>query len=358
MADPTPSHLIGKPVESTAAPTISDPVYKPRGGASTFDASKYNIDQFQYPSDLMGSSGEYGANYVVFYINVATDSKLIKDGTEETVSDIPPRDQGSIVGLATNNVPQVTNYFANLAGTSETGVNAAEAIKGIGAQLTGQKKRIKSAIALHIPNNLATSYNITYDEDDTQLAALALAAAGGTAALAKAAKQGGLSNVADTAKGQTSAVAAALGATALNLSNTAQKLTGYAPNPRKEQFFKNVQFRTFTFEYEFFPRDAFESQNVLNIIYQFKLHMHPEFKDANQFLYVYPSEFDIFYYNNGKENMNINRHTSCVLTSMNVNYTPNGQFTTFEGGMPTQINVSLTFMELATLTKEKIQDGL
>jgi hypothetical protein len=43
---------------------------------------------------------------------------------------------------------------------------------------------------------------------------------------------------------------------------------------------------------------------------------------------------------------------------MVVNYSPNGQFTAFENGMPTQINVTLTFKELATLTKEKIQDKL
>ena len=86
--------------------------------------------------------------------------------------------------------------------------------------------------------------------------------------------------------------------------------------------------------------------------------MHPEFKDANNFLYIYPSEFDISYYQNGEENPNLHRHTSCVLQEMNVNYTPNGTFTTFPNGMPTQINVTLGFRELALLTKDKIKDGL
>jgi hypothetical protein len=43
---------------------------------------------------------------------------------------------------------------------------------------------------------------------------------------------------------------------------------------------------------------------------------------------------------------------------MNVNYTPNGAFTTFDNGMPTQINVTMNFRELALLTKDKIADGL
>ena len=186
---------------------------------------------------------------------------------------------------------------------------------------------------------------------------MGLAAAGGTASLGKAIDQKGLSNV---SKNVADSVAAAGLAVGLKLPGTEgiSKITGLAPNPRKEQIFKHVNFRTFTFDYQFYPRDQKEAENVLNIIYQFKLHMHPEFKDANNFLYIYPSEFDIFYYNNGQENMNVNRHTSCVLTDMVVNYSPNGQFTAFANGMPTQINVTLTFKELATLTKEKIQDNL
>jgi hypothetical protein len=86
--------------------------------------------------------------------------------------------------------------------------------------------------------------------------------------------------------------------------------------------------------------------------------MHPEYKDENAFLYVYPSEFDIAYYNGTDENLNVHRHTSCVLTEMNINYTPQGRFNSFEGGMPTQINMVLTFRELVPLTKERIKDGL
>jgi hypothetical protein len=56
--------------------------------------------------------------------------------------------------------------------------------------------------------------------------------------------------------------------------------------------------------------------------------------------------------------LNLHRHTSCVLTELNVNYTPNGTFSTFKDGRPTQINVSMTFRELTILTKELISEGL
>jgi hypothetical protein len=83
--------------------------------------------------------------------------------------------------------------------------------------------------------------------------------------------------------------------------------------------------------------------------------MHPEFKDETGFLYIYPSEFDIVYYKGARENLSIHRHSSCVLTEMNVNYTPNGIFTTFEDGTPTQINLSMTFRELMLMSKETIE---
>lgn len=348
-------------------------LYTARGGPATFDANKYQVGQYSYPSDLMGSLGEYGGNYVIFYINVAEDSKLIKDGQVTVVPDATPRDYGDLAATAQQAnlgtvgavgaaaLPAVTTLAVSgelkskaTATTIGTAVAGGLALKNLGAKFSGKKVRLDTAIALHNPNALSTKYTMNYEDDNLQVFGGIVA---GTNALKEAAEKSGGSNIMKDLANQGAAAVAAAG---LNIPGTAglSRLTGLAPNPRKEQIFKTVEFRTFQFDYQFYPRDAKEAQNVLNIIYQFKLHMHPEFKDANNFLYIYPSEFDIFYYNGTQENLNINRHTSCVLTDMTVDYSPNGQFTSFADGMPTQINVSLIFKELATLTKEKIQDGL
>ena len=42
---------------------------------------------------------------------------------------------------------------------------------------------------------------------------------------------------------------------------------------------------------------------------------------------------------------------------MTVNYTPNGQFSVFKDGMPTQINISMGFRELMLLSKETVAGG-
>jgi len=361
--------------KSTMGDYSGSTLYKGRGGPAEFDTNKYNISQHSYPLDLMGPVGEYGGNYVIFYINVAVDSKLLKDPSTQTVEDNTPRDNGDLTALSNKYktgaigavaAPAAVGIGGALLGGDKKAAAQAAGIAAIGAigletvasTFSGAKKRLATAIALHTPNNMSTTYSINYDEEDTDVYAMGLAAYGGTAAAAEARKQKGGSNIAGDGAGN--AIVAAALSQGLKLPGTGgiSKITGLAPNPRKEQIFKHVNFRNFTFDYQFYPRDAQEAENVLNIIYQFKYHMHPEFKDANNFLYIYPSEFDIFYYNNGQENMNVNRHTSCVLTDMVVNYSPNGQFTAFANGMPTQINLTLTFKELATLTKEKIQDNL
>lgn len=384
--------LTTSPTSTAKTSTIQDGAAQlgvTRGGPATFDSNEYKIDQHSYPSDLMSPLGEYGGNYVIFYINVATDSKILKDPSTEIVKDFTPPQYSDINALASRNQTGVAGALAAPAviavgglalggglttektfvdGTTTSSLSRAALGTGAailaggaalekvtGGNFSGKKTRLKTAIALHTPNTMSTTYSVNYDEENLDVYAMGII---GSAGLEKAIKSKGLSAISADTLTKVSEAGVALGLSKLPGMAGVSKITGLAPNPRKEQIFKHVNFRNFTFDYQFYPRDEKEAQNVLNIIYQFKLHMHPEFKDANNFLYIYPSEFDIFYYNGAQENMNVNRHTSCVLTDMTVNYSPNGQFTAFANGMPTQINMTLTFKELAVLTKETIQDGL
>ena len=216
---------------------------------------------------------------------------------------------------------------------------------------------MESAIALHVPTDLNISYSANWSETDM------------AGMIAAATVSDSMSNaVGELTKGNISQSATDIGNAGINyfvgrglqtqgIGEFVGKVSGTAANPKKEQLFRNVDFRTFSFSYQFFPRSKEEARKVQAIIKTFKLHMHPEFKDASNFLYTYPSEFDIYYYQNGQENMNIHRHTSCVLTDMNISYTPMSILSTFEDGMPTQINVQLQFKELALLHKQAIADG-
>lgn len=347
-----------------------------RKGAGSFNTGQYQVNSHTYPADLLSSVGSYGGNYVIFYINVAIDSKLVGKLGENglvAVKDVPPRDRGDLVGMNLNTT-QLTATVAgtaalegalgggllkgNIAGAAQ-GAAAGTVVGGVvgaivaneAATASRAQRRLKTAIAMHVPNQLSIRYGMNWGDEDT--AGFQMVATGG-AEIANALKTGDMKGLGEKASAIATSLALSQGPAKAGMSAA----TGLAANPKKEQLFKGVDFRTFSFEYQFFPRSETEAANVLKIIKEFKYHMHPEFKDASNFLYIYPSEFDISYYQNGTENLNLHKHTSCVLQEMNVNYTPNGSFTTFPNGMPTQINVTLGFKELGLLTKDKVDDGL
>lgn len=366
----------------------TDTLYTRRGSAerSSSQLNKYSVSNHSYPNDIEGKQEEYGNNYAMFYINVSEDSKLSRTGSDELfVRDIPPRDQGELSASAQRNGNGQAYAYGSLLGPNVlamigkaplksqallggtqtlTGYSSAQATST--AQFNNQTRRLKTAIKLHMPNFMSTRYGVNYEDKEMLVPGLVGAGLEAGASLAKAFTEGGLDNVGDSLSNtNTNDLNSALAAATLQAGQKAgvggdviSKLGRIAPNPRREQLFRHVDFRTFQFQYDFYPRSPEEAKNVENIIYEFKYHMHPEYKDSNGFLYVYPSEFDIYYYHGSAENRHVNRHTSCVLTELTVNYAPQGQFTAFKDGMPTQINVSMTFKELAPLTKERIEDGL
>lgn len=385
----------------------SPPTLKSRGDGlkqpTTLD-SKYKFDGLTYPNDLFAENNPYGDNYVVFYVNVHQDSILVKNDSGGYVDSSRQSERGEVAklsgkalgtlgvgagaaaaqgadvagrvaGAVGGNLNPVAGTVTNLAAGGMLGGAIVNNIGGPKAQYKNQLK----AIALHMPGDLSIKYGVSWEATSlagTTAMAMGLenaAKAGAVGALAGAAvgaivggkkgalvgaALGGAAGAAAGGSGVAVDYASGLAMQAPGVGEALSKSSGTAANPKKEQLFKEVDYRSFSFTYQFFPRSADEAKTIQQIIEQFKLHMHPEFRPGtNQFLYIYPSEFDIYYYNKGRENLNIHRHTSCVLTDMSVTYAPQGTFTSFANGMPTQINVSLSFRELALLTKENILDG-
>lgn len=366
------------------ASAVPRSAYQPK----SFDQQKYQVEDYQYPNDLMGNVVSYGSNYVVFYINVNNESKMVENAADFVAdADLTESEKASLAGKGISALKAgaaaagagvvagalaggasgkgvVDKVVKAGAGATVGAIPAAIATAGLAANMKGpqfsrSKKRLKAAIALHVPNQLSIRYGAGWGEEETFGFQAFLK---GGEAISRAISSGSMDAITDKDKGLTG-LAGSFGLQALQKTNAGaaaalSNITGLAPNPMKEQIFKGVDFRTFTMEYQFAPRSLNEAQNVLSIINAFKYHMHPEYKDKNNFLFLYPSEFDILYYHGGAENLNIHRHTSCVLTEFNVNYTPNGNFSTFSGGIPTQMNVQMTFKELTILTKELIAEGL
>jgi hypothetical protein len=145
--------------------------------------------------------------------------------------------------------------------------------------------------------------------------------------------------------------------------------TGVVQNPMLEVLYSSPSFRTFRFDFQFFPRSEKESLEVQQIIKTLRFHQAPEgLSVSNGFFMVPPSEFNISFYYNGQENPNIPKLGICVLESLTVDYAPSG-FSAYEvpgqsaklggTGMPVAIRLSLQFKETEIRTKSsyKIEDG-
>lgn len=299
----------------------------PEKRSVTYNTLKYNIENLQYPEDL-DTSEQYGQNRVLFFINVTGESKLDKNSIRGPIPvlDIPPNEYKNTAGQ------QITQEVS-----TATGLGSISALRS-----TLPMKRLKSAISLYIPNDLSTSYNVMWDEKSDLASSGIFAQLGADASGGKA----GFGDAAAAAAG--TAVQRAV----LKNVESLQKSTRSIQNTKKEQLFQGVDFRTINFSYQFAPKNEFEAANVLEIIRMFRHHMLPEFADEKQFVYIYPSEFEIKYFKGNEESEFLERHFTAVLTSCNINYTPNGQFVTFSNGMPSQINMTLSFRELYLPSKE------
>ncbi len=148
--------------------------------------------------------------------------------------------------------------------------------------------------------------------------------------------------------------------------------TGTVINPQLEMIYTSPSFREFRFDFMLYPRSSKEAIEVQKILNRLRFHQAPEiFKEGagalGGFFLVPPSEFDIKFYYNGRINPNIPPISTCVLTSIDTDYAPNGwsayevpsdagQPTIGKTGMPVGIRLSLNFQETEIMTKDNFYE--
>jgi hypothetical protein len=224
------------------------------------------------------------------------------------------------------------------------------------------------SIALYMPDTLSYQYSQSYDTPSLGSEATGQAVAAGGALLEKI-KEGDLSGAAGglakaAAGGVVKSMVDKFGGATGQVAFTA--ITGAVSNPLLEMIYKSPNFRTFQFDFTFYPRDEREALEVQQIIEKFRFHQAPEIASAANFL-IPPSEFDIKFYYGGAENPNIPPLSTCVLENIDVNYTPNG-FSAYEvpgenlpslgrTGMPVAIQMTMQFKETTYLTKTNFKSN-
>jgi hypothetical protein len=366
---------------------------------------RYERNTYRYPSDL-GSSDK--AHYMVININEQRLTSFSGEGTGDTPQAIKNNinngsfaagtsyqlaNLGNIINQASNavgnsplassvggTVKQVLDSASGINQSIKTGVDiirgGADGFSGLGKQVTQRlqtgsiraEKRITDTVALYMPDTLAFTEAQTFDElrPGGTLAAGVLSA--GKSAIDSILQGQDAGAIAKEVVGQVSPfILSGLAKQAGGIFQVAfSQAFGVVQNPMLELIYSSPSLRTFRFDFQFYPRDEKEAKEVQDIIQRLRFHQAPEVAQggSNGFFLVPPSEFDISFYYNGRINPNIPKISTCVLTSMDVDYAPGG-FSSYEipgenatvggTGMPVSIRLSLQFKETEIMTKSSIR---
>lgn len=371
-------------------------VVKTRGPLKDLDLNKYKSnDRLQYPLNLNGPDYKH---YLQFNINIPEKSQYKTSFTQtggtsqadknrlggNQISSSADAFQGGAVGAGA--IAGLIKGFESLAGVAKgTGslIGAAAGI-ALNAGIVGstiafvdmqrKTKRLAQSIYLYVPDTVQqTTTNKWSGVSLTEaLGTAGLAAQGGQAAATQLnnmltqdnVKLGsGRNDPASASGGLTGELAgkaaAASGAYGAGIEKVMMASAGYAQNPQMEILFDSVDNRTFQFDFKFTPKSQQEAEMILNIIKAFRYHAAPEIVEAGVGggrYFIPPSEFDIGYYFQDKQNRALHKFSTCVLEAIDVNYS-NGNFATYDDGIPVEIGMTLRFMEVEVLHKKLIAEG-
>ena len=133
------------------------------------------------------------------------------------------------------------------------------------------------------------------------------------------------------------------------------RASGNVLNPNLELLFSGVNLRSFSFDFDFTPRDEKESNVVKEIIRVFKISMAPRTgsntEGAGLFIKA-PNVFLLKYKSGSQDHPYLNKFKPCALTSMGMNYTGSGSYATYADKTPVHMKLSLSFTELNPIYNE------
>ena len=217
------------------------------------------------------------------------------------------------------------------------------------------KKRILGTVMLPVPGGVADSNVVSWGPDNMDPASLAAA----NAVFDGLSKKGGVggkleetgTQLADALKEAGSSAEASEGLAGIltkqvtGVGNILTRKKGKIANPNMELLFNAPQLRPFSFTYRLSPRSREESVMVKRIIRMFKQSMMPSQSKSGLFLES-PNTYKLTFHHGQKEHNYLPKIKECALTSFNVNYTPDGNYATYEDSSMVAYEVQFSFQEL------------
>jgi len=293
--------------------------------ATSFSRSELGI--LKFPQSLEAD----GSPYILFKIyETVTGSVQVSDATTQSI-----RTGAQTVGAVVAAIPGGEELAATAGGAAAGGV-------------------VGGVVGLFMPDGINTSYDNEYEA----LSLTATLGAVGFGAQALASKGGSVDQtnafIAEAAGSILSRIAGNEDLTKLGVFAT----TGRVINPQLEMLYTSPVLRKFTFDFRMIPRNAVEAELIRAIIFNLKYFASPTIPDNSTGRYfIPPAQFEIEFYD-GRNNMNdfLFKTKKCVLSGINVDYSPNG-FATFKDGAPVETRLQLTFQETVIIDRAAVAGG-
>lgn len=134
-------------------------------------------------------------------------------------------------------------------------------------------------------------------------------------------------------------------------------LLGHPINPGVEVLYRSTHLRRFEYSFLLAPASEKESFTLKSIVKKLRRFAAPKQNETVRFLFDTPAEWSIEFYYKNQINKSIPRVRRCVLTDINVNYTPQGEWSTFRNGHPVSCLLALGFSEMEIITRQHVDAG-
>lgn len=315
-------------------------------------SNPFNQNNLQYPRDLQSATKGHVIHFTIKETKPILYEQFsnLQVPTTDTLKSAWEKAKGA-VGSASEAVQSfdLNNAIADVTEAAYKGLdsltNAAKNLPGtkIGLNSTGlnfqpKREKIPANIFLYMPDTMNFQYDVSYDDSIS-----ALGAAGKfVEKFFKKEKGNALTSI--ISSGVSSGAASLLGQKA-----------GYAVNPQLQMLFQGIGFRSYQMAFTFTPYSRDEAKQVETITKLFRTHAAPKITTGSGgMFFIPPSSFNLKFLFNGAENKHMHRLTDCVITNIDLNYSPNG-WAAYDDGVPVQTTLVLQFKEIELVDRTKIE---
>ena len=228
-------------------------------------------------------------------------------------------------------------------------------------QISGSKEKAKpntalKSIILYMPEDIQSQYGSNWGGAEISTAAVGLSKIVGTdpnnpltwpssgLGMAK-------SKIYDVILGQVNNFTGS----SINLDQFMGSISGTILNPNTEMLYQGSTLRTFSLSFKMTPRDDNEAKTIKAICNTFKKAMLPSFTGQAfgvaqaASLITVPDVCQVTYMTGGNLNSYLPVYKLCAIAGVDVNYTADGAYATYEDGSPVSTKLTVSFKEMKML---------